>query len=119
MKVRETQPGQLLAAEETLARLYSGNVYVKLRKDQRTRSGMIVRLAVKDSRGPGSRKSREGRRIASACWHAFGHYLGALGDAVVTVPGYHGPASGHGWRDRNIGSQYEPFMYSEACDCEE
>ena len=53
----------------------------------------------------------------AACWHAFGYFLDALGTAYVRVPGYSGPANGHGWQDRNIGSIMNPFMYSEACDC--
>jgi hypothetical protein len=111
MKITAT-PSQFTAAEMAIESRYGGNVYT-----ERTRSGNF-RLRVHSSRGPGSRKAADGRRISAACWHAFGHYLDALGDAHVIIPGYRGPACRHGWVDRNIGSQARPFMYSEACDCE-
>jgi hypothetical protein len=112
MKITAT-PSQFAAAERVITERYGGNVYV-----EHTKSGNI-RLRVLNSSGPGSRKGPYGRRISAACWHAFGHYLDALGDAHVVIPGYRGPACRHCWVDRNIGSQARPFMYSEACDCEE
>jgi hypothetical protein len=81
---------------------------------------------------PGARRSFDGtRRLASACWHAYGVFLDSLpkGRKVVspgTITNSKGQRavgrrvfhSGDPWQDRNIGSFANPILYSEACDCD-
>jgi hypothetical protein len=73
------------------------------------------------------REYRHFRRGCGApCWHAFGHFLRCLfeinpeGRVKTGLMDYRG-ASGfedtYPATDGNIGSQMEPLMYSEACDC--
>lgn len=87
-----------------------------------------VTLKVKNSRGPGARRgfptdSKKGRRMINACYHVHGNWFAALfginpnvtiraGDKTITKD--------YGnWEDRNIGSVYRPYYFSEACDCDE
>lgn len=81
-----------------------------------------VTLTVKSSKGKGSRISHNGRRIAAACWHAHGTFMDNLPThaRIVTssVGGRVTVKPGDEWQDRNIGSVYYPFYYSEACECE-
>ena len=77
----------------------------------------------------GSRRSHSGRRVAAACWHAHRDFMQALFDAkpeavlVSCQARYEGragfernyEATGY----QNIGSQFEPLAYREACDCRE
>lgn len=91
-----------------------------------------ARLAVRDSRGLGSRTSWTGRHGPYACWHAyrdvlekvFTRYPNAVIRAGsswrVTYRGMDGfratyPETGN----RNVGSQLEPVTMPELCDCGE
>jgi hypothetical protein len=102
---------------------FGGNVEFKKIETQ----GRAIRftLTVLKSSGPGGRLSAEGRRIAAACWHIHGEFFDALLDinpqAVIvsrqarifaTDSGHYG-----NWQDVNIGSNYRPFYYSDACAC--
>jgi hypothetical protein len=90
-----------------------------------------ARLAVTDSRGPGSRTSASGRHGPYACWHSYRNVLRAVFErwphATVT--------SGHGWRVTyrgedgfrelypgtgrvNIGGYASPVTMPELCNCE-
>jgi hypothetical protein len=74
-------------------------------------------LTVWDSGEEGGRRSASGRRVAAACWHIYGAFFDALpGHAVISANGVnHRP--GDTWEDRNIGGQWAPFYYSDACEC--
>jgi hypothetical protein len=84
-------------------------------------------LTVKDSKGKGARRgfqvNKDGshRRLAKACWHAHGEFFEALLDfvpeAVIQAGTKTIDKNGGNWQDWNIGSQFEPYFYSEACDC--
>jgi hypothetical protein len=80
-----------------------------------------VTLTVHDSRAKGGRRSRSGRRIAAACWHAYGTFRDNLPDGTEvisnTAKGRDVEHPGDPWQDWNIGSDYYPFYYSDACDC--
>lgn len=90
-----------------------------------------ARLAVRDSRGPGSRTSWKGRHGPYACWHAYRDVLSEVfrryPDAVIR--------SGTSWRVtyrgregflatypdtayRNVGSEVSPVTMPELCECE-
>lgn len=80
----------------------------------------LVTLTVNSSFGPGGRVSPNGRRIAAACWHAYGTFL----DALPPNARYYMSITrewrkpGDPWVDWNIGSVVNPIMYSEDCDCD-
>lgn len=61
------------------------------------------------------------RRLINACWHVHGHFFEALlkinENAVIYAGTQRIDKDGGNWEDRNIGSQIEPLMFSEACEC--
>lgn len=88
------------------------------------------------------RRSHQGRRIAAVCWHGHYAFMAAIfaadpdaelrtgipdPDAGRTPAGamrtmiYRGAAGfaakAPGTADRNIGSEFEPMTYGDACDC--
>jgi hypothetical protein len=87
----------------------------------------VARLAVYDSRGPGSRTAASGRHGPYACWHAYRSVLAKVftryPDAVIrtrmaTYRGMRGfvdnyPQTAH----VNIGSAINPVTMSELCAC--
>lgn len=96
------------------------------------RSRISFRLSAVDCRKKGGRlgfcrtKSGDRRRLGGcACWHAHGHFFEALyevnGKALIRTASTNsitGPTSDEGnWKDRNIGSAFDPAMFSELCDC--
>lgn len=114
---------------------------------QTTRSRVSFRLAAIDCRKQGGRrgfcrnKDGERRRIGGcACWHAHGHFFEALytvnSKAIISTAGtcqtglqtgrYNdserpitGPTYKQGnWRDRQVGSMFDPAYFSDLCDCE-
>lgn len=110
---------------------YSGNVEI-YERDAKDLHGVRApriraRLSTKDSRGPGARRSWNGRHMRAACWHAYRDVLAELfrlyPDAVVKtgMSKYEGragflanyPATGR----QNIGSAFQPATMPELCDC--
>ena len=76
-----------------------------------------VTLRVEDSRRPGHRWGRSGRRLVAACWHAHGRFFDALPKGAVIRASGRVIRPGDPWEDRNIGSIIFPMYYSEACEC--
>ena len=126
-----------LALARINADKYDGNIkIIELRPD-----GMAYRfrLAVLSFDKPGYRRTspqrvwtrtapvhetwREGKRMKNACWHVHGHFFDApfqiAPDARVRAGDLTITRAGGNWTDRNIGSTYYPFYFSEACDCDE
>lgn len=85
------------------------------------------RLSVHSSKELGHRlgfhRKKDGnrRKLASACWHAHGHFFESLlfvncrasirsGTIVIDT-------NGGNWQDRNIGSTFDPLRFSQACEC--
>ncbi len=108
---------------------FSGNIRFK----DISQEGRRVRftLTVVSSKGPGGRlgfpnSDGKQRHIAAACWHVHGTFFDALLDiapgAVINTANAivfklpDGQTIGN-WQDSNIGSQYRPLYYSEACEC--
>jgi hypothetical protein len=105
---------------------YAGNLRVHADAHVVSANRLTARLDVRDSRGPGARRSWSGRRGPYACWHAYRDVLTELfrinPDAVVrtsqaTYRGALGfettfPATGR----RNVGSQVYPQTMPDMCD---
>ncbi len=81
-------------------------------------------LKARDCHGKGGRwNPTHTRHVGNcACWHVHGHFFEALfkehRNIWVRSQGQKIDVNGGNWKDRNIGSQYQPCLYSEACDCE-
>ena len=79
-------------------------------------------LTVYDSKKPGGRMGQHGKHIVAACWHVHGYLFEALlkiNPEIYIISGgsMRIDKTGGNWQDRNIGSNYQPLMYSDACDC--
>lgn len=126
MKAKNTTISDLENALAIVNAKYAGNIRFK-RLEQNGR-GVNFTLTVNSSREPGHRRGfasfdgKPPKRLASACWHAHGDFFDALfavnpnavirsqGDKIITKE------KGN-WQDWNIGSEYRPLYFSEACDC--
>ena len=129
MKIRTNHIASVMEyAQKVLDEKFQGNITIKTEPEKVQRDGRLVvhvRLGVKSSSGPGGRRSREGRKIAAACWHAYGEFFDALAAAdpecEIQVSNLNDRkwllAEDHGWQDSNIGSMYCPLRHSEACEC--
>lgn len=124
MKAKHADSTQMNQALSKVNERYQGNIAFE-RFEPNGRS-VVFTLRVKSSREPGARRSFQGRRMAKACWHAHGHFFEALlainPEVVIISKG--GPGStvdkySGNWSDCNIGSQCQPLMFSQACDCGE
>ena len=113
---------------------YGGNIVVHQDGHDRTtnRDGTLqctARLAVLDSRGPGSRTTANGRHGPYACWHAYRDVLmrvflrypnAVIRTGIAVYRGMAGfrelyPATAH----RVIGSEVNPVTMPELCECGE
>lgn len=106
---------------------YAGNLIFK-REPETIGRFVHFTLRVKDSKGPGARRSHSGRRLVSACWHAHRDVMVELFDfapdalLVTAMARYEGregflreyPGTG----SVNLGSAFEPMAYRDACDCD-
>ena len=111
--------GQVKQALETINKKYDNNIVFKTLNELGHR--VHFTLTVKNSRGKGGRIGHTGRRIAAACWHVHGTLFDEIfnicPDAVITACGNKITMNEGNWQDKNIGSQFQPLFYSEACDC--
>lgn len=120
---------------DTYHKKYINNLKFKRKPEAISGNAQRFTLTIVDSHKAGGRlgqphsswttrtgKPYKQRHIAAACWHAHGDFFDALfairpeamiraGDKLITQ--YQG-----NWQDWNIGSQLEPFYYSEACKCD-
>ncbi len=87
-----------------------------------------VRIRITDYDRPGYRRTTSDKRHPSACWHVHGHFFDALlyiEPRAVIRSGYNPETgrpividrNGGNWTDRNIGSEFRPLYFSQACDC--
>ena len=73
------------------------------------------------------------RRLPCACWHVHGTFFDKLFEINPEIAIRSGSSianpnridtdgwitiEGGNWQDRNIGAVLNPYMFSEACDCE-
>lgn len=127
MLVRNVTRDDLDRALAKVNDLFSNNIdYRRCTQNQgSTRQGgekWTVTLRAVDCAGPGGKLSPSGRRIGgTACWHAYGTFFDYLPpgcDIVVNGPGGQVIRKpGDQWVDYNIGSDYRPFKFSDACEC--
>jgi len=84
-------------------------------------------LTVKDSHKAGSRLgyivNHKGNRkhLRAACWHVHGYFFEYLFLKYEGVKIYAGnlkmESNADNWQDKNIGSNFDPLNFSDACDC--
>lgn len=129
MEVKNVTEHQLNRALEMINQpgLFDGNVEWKAGP---TPIGKQFRftLTVRDCKKKGGRRgysrNNDGqrRRCGGACWHVHGEFFDALfllkPEAVVKSAciGVITAKEGN-WQDKRMGSQADPVMYSELCDC--
>lgn len=106
---------------------FDDNIIFKREPEYMSRNSIRFTLTVKDSRGPGSRKSSSPfspeRRVSAACWHVHGLFFDCLfeinGEALIISRSDHRiTAQGGNWEDWNAGSMTFPRYMSECCDCD-
>ena len=68
---------QLRQALDEVNKLYDGNVIFN-RQPEPVGSRIRFTLRVKDSKKPGDRRSHQGRRMSSACWHVHRDFFDEL-----------------------------------------
>ena len=114
--------------ERTLSKVnrnFKKNIVWK-RPPEKVGNRLRFTLTVIDSSKGGARRSAHNRRkVHAACWHVHGQFFYYLyqeaptaiikaRDLTITGP----TTAGGNWKDYNIGSMINPFMYSQACECE-
>jgi len=89
--------------------------------EQKTKNTVSFTLTVIDSKKPGGRIGHTGRHIAAACWHVHGYFFEYLftnyGNIKVIAGTKKMLSNADNWQDWNIGSNFQPLYYSEACEC--
>jgi len=89
--------------------------------EQFSKNRVSFTLTVKDSSKLGAKRSAEGRRIAAACWHVHGYLFKYLfstyPDIKISTLGKTMYSNSDNWQDQNVGSNFRPEMFSEACEC--
>lgn len=133
MEIRTTVDAQ--GMREIITRVsveaYGGNIVGTVDDVRRARDGrnvLRVKIAARDSRGIGARRSGSGRRGPWACWHVFRDVLATLyivdasATALTALTRYDGA---HDFSDRfestaahNIGSMVAWRCLADACECE-
>lgn len=92
---------------------------VKTRRDGRPVYN--VTLKVEDSHNKGSKRSPSGRRIAAACWHAYGTFIDYLPEGTEvdtsTGSGSRRVHPGDEWHDWYIGAGGRSVKASKLCEC--
>lgn len=124
MKAHGASAAEMEAALRETNKEFDDNVEFK--RFDITRNFINFTLKVKNSSGPGARRSTWNRhKMISACWHVHGTFFDKLfeiaPDARITTSmgGRREITRFHGnWEDANIGSQVRPCYASEACECD-
>jgi hypothetical protein len=106
--------------------LFSGNIEFKDFSRLSSKTNRFT-LTVKDSHEPGARLGQminhKGNRkhLRAACWHVHGYFFEYLFLKYDNIKIHAGNkkmlSNADNWQDWNIGSNYDPLNYSEACDC--
>ncbi len=125
MKTNATQ-NELQTALDRINQQYENNIIFN-NFEQKTSKVISFTLRVKDAKCPGHRlgmsttSKGNHRRLINACWHVHGELFDALFDLnphIYVRAGDKKITKDFGnWEDRNIGSNYQPMYFSEACDC--
>ncbi len=119
MKISHTTKESIQFALDTANKSFDNNLtFRRFDAANKAATAFTVTLTVKSSKAEGARYNPiNGHRVSAACWHAHGTFLDALNkDAIIRTAGkiIHPHDT---WQDWNIGSQWRPYHYSEACLC--
>ena len=126
MQIRNVTEEKIQNALDQTNKEFDNNLrFREISEDGKTRAGLPkfkVTLTVQNSRAKGGRISPwTGRRIAAACWHAYGTFMDSLPEeteiVVRWVNGVQKIRPGDPWQDMNIGGPYRRSYYSDACEC--
>lgn len=83
------------------------------------RSGKYINFTIKSKKSgiPGARYSHSGRKLISASWHAHGYLFDEIfkiePEAIIYSMGEKITKNHGNWKDKNIGSVYNPCYFSE------
>lgn len=124
MLIRNASRAELDAAMAQVNSIFGGNVEFNRLDDVSNSAGFRfqITLRVKDSKGPGARRSVRGRRTVSACWHAHKVFFDSLPEdsEIVTTGGGQRRVvkPGDDYLDWTEGSPYYGYTYaSDLCEC--
>lgn len=128
-----TDYANVVFALAAVSQAYKGNVTV----DESSHSGAAikkegrawrVKLRAVSSRGPGAKRAASGRRTVAVCWHVHREFMRAIykgdsGARIQTALADYRDAQDfeqkHGeTANKNIGSQFAPCAYVDACECD-
>jgi hypothetical protein len=118
---------QLNEALNYINKSFNGNIRFK-EITQISKNRVQFTLTVRDSKAPGHRRGychKDGfapKRLAAACWHVHGYFFEYLflkykDDIWINAGLLKMGSNENNWQDKNIGSNYEPLNFSQACDC--
>jgi len=107
--------------------VYDGNVIIAADSHDAPGRSCVARVKASDSSGPGSRRSSNGMRQTTACWHAYRDVLHEIFERfpdarVVTGMTIYEGMSGFlknypSTADQNIGSERNPAYMPDLCEC--
>lgn len=146
MLIKNTTKEQIESALMATNKVFDNNImFNRFDAANRKQTRFNVTLKTKDSKKAGHRRGfpaftgfnslpdwSKRRRLAYACWHVHGTFFEKLFE-IAPIAAIHSGSSlanpnrgnngwitidGGNWEDRNIGSQLNPYYFSEACDCE-
>ena len=111
---------ELTQALDIVNKKFDNNVTFYMHRESKNAIRMCLRVI--DSHKKGAKLGFSGRHTINACWHVHGYYFEALlsinPKAVIKTVISTITLDGGNWTDKNIGSLFNPLMYSEACECE-
>lgn len=118
MKIRNVTEAELLKALKKVNAKFDQNViFNNIRCDTQNGKTWTVTLRVTSSKKAGHRIGFSGRRLINACWHVHGTFFNALPEQSLIKTGNKTKQPGDDWEDWNIGSEMQPLMFSDACEC--
>jgi hypothetical protein len=121
MKIRNVTSAEIESALQKTNERFEDNIIFN--RFDYVGKNFQVTLKVKSAKGAGARVGFIGRAMISACWHVYGTFIEELfivnPSCVIVSMGNKIDINGGNWVDKNIGSQINPLMYSDACHCYE
>ena len=146
MYAKNVSLDDLIKALSVTNKKYAHNIEFERYPEPQNKAGTTFAFTLRtiDSKKPGHRlgmphygcttksgKPYKAKRMPYACWHVHGDYFEALleinpdasiqtsGSLANPLPKNTIDIDGGNWQDWNIGSAYQPYYMSEACECDE
>lgn len=125
MEAKNVTRQELELALAEVSKRYGGNIIWNREPEALNPAGtrFAFTLRTKGYENGGYRRTHSGKKNPSACWHVHGYFFEALlaiqPDAVIRTGLAVIDRNGGNWQDRNIGSLFQPLLFSDACDCDE